>query len=162
MGAAPGAATVRVRDGRVELQLSRRDPVVAMSSEVARNLAATLLLVAEMAEGGDTGEVRGSSEAGPRGLARNTKAMADQKRSWPPLAGNPRLRAQAEANLDALAAAVQAQPGLTVAEYEDRLRGKVTWKRPAAAIYQHVNAGLGALGRHGLVCRDGRLWGVGA
>ena len=88
--------------------------------------------------------------------------MADQKRSWPPLAGNPRLRAQADANLDALAAAVQAQPGLTVAEYGERLHGKVTWKHPAVAILQHINAGLGALGRHGLHYRDGRLWGVGS
>ena len=52
--------------------------------------------------------------------------MADQKRSWAPLAGNPRLCAQAEANLDALAAAVQAQPGLTVAEYGERLLRRFT------------------------------------
>lgn len=44
------AATVRVRDGLVEVQLSRGDPVVAMDPEVARTLAATLLVVAEAAE----------------------------------------------------------------------------------------------------------------
>ena len=85
--------------------------------------------------------------------------MADQKH-WAAFGSNPRIRAQADANLAALAAVVQAEPGLTVAEYADRLRGKVTWKRPAEAIHQHIRSGLGTLRRHGLVFRDGRLWGA--
>ena len=84
--------------------------------------------------------------------------MADQKRSWAAFGSNPRLRARADANFAALTAVVQAEPGLTVAEYAHRLRGKVTWKHPTEAILQHIRSGLGALGRHGLVFRDGRLW----
>ena len=86
--------------------------------------------------------------------------MADQKRGWAAFGSNPRLRAQADANLAALASVVQAEPGLTVAQYGDRLRGKVTWKHPAEAILQHIRSGLGTLRRHGLVFRDGRLWGT--
>jgi hypothetical protein len=59
------AATIRDRDGLVEVRVTREHPPVQMCPEVARRIAATLLVVAEMAEGGDTGEARGTSEAGP-------------------------------------------------------------------------------------------------
>lgn len=47
------AATIRARDGLVEVRLTPRDSTVAMAPEVARSLAATLLLVAETAESAD-------------------------------------------------------------------------------------------------------------
>jgi hypothetical protein len=71
---------------------------------------------------------------------------------------NRRLCAQADQNLAALARAVELEPGLKVLEYGQRLHDQVTWMHPAAAIHQHIRSGLGALGRHGLVYRDGRLW----
>jgi hypothetical protein len=71
---------------------------------------------------------------------------------------NRRFRAQADRNLAALARAVEVEPGLTVAEYAELIASQVTWKHPATAIRQHACAGLGALGRHRLIYRDGRLW----
>jgi hypothetical protein len=46
------AATVKARDGLVEVRLTRVSEAVRMAPEVARTLAATLLVVAECADGG--------------------------------------------------------------------------------------------------------------
>jgi hypothetical protein len=49
------AATVKARDGLVEVQLTRASEAVQMAPDVARTLAATLLVVAESADGGQDG-----------------------------------------------------------------------------------------------------------
>ncbi|MBN1606884.1 MAG: hypothetical protein JW940_09645 [Polyangiaceae bacterium] len=46
------AATIQARDGLVEVRLSRASEAVQMAPEVARTLAATLLVVAESADQG--------------------------------------------------------------------------------------------------------------
>lgn len=46
------AATVKARNGQVEVRLARASEAVRMAPEVARTLAATLLVVAECADGG--------------------------------------------------------------------------------------------------------------
>lgn len=50
------AATIMARNGLVELRMTRDTAPVQMCPEVARNLAATLLVVAELADGGDTSD----------------------------------------------------------------------------------------------------------
>ena len=47
------AATVRASEGQVVLRVARDLPPVEMAPEVARTLAATLLVVAEQAEDND-------------------------------------------------------------------------------------------------------------
>jgi hypothetical protein len=48
------AATVKASDGMVEVRLSRASEAVQMAPQVARPLAATLLVVAESADGGQS------------------------------------------------------------------------------------------------------------
>ena len=48
-------ATARARDGDVLVELPHGYPAIAMAPEIARSLAAVLLIVAERADSGDTG-----------------------------------------------------------------------------------------------------------